>query len=149
MEIESVAQRIPFVMSGHISSETLHLMKYKNEKLGINVEIATKYRNGKPGKSSRICYVNHTGPANFDTLTELLSANPDIWSKAVELYPEPAVNFDDIISTVAQQTGLARNDVDLTIDVFLDVVANAGMGDILKSRMESFTAKGVGEPACP
>lgn len=83
-----IAQRIPFEFVSHLATSTVHLLMRRNRELNINCEVDTRYRNGKPGRSSRHFYVDEPGTKMFRTLRECLDAHPDVASKAEALYPD-------------------------------------------------------------
>lgn len=89
---EAVARRIPFAFVSHIATSKVHLLMHRNDALNINVEVDTRYRNGKPGRSFRHFYVTEKGTRMFTTLAACLDAHPEVASRAEDLYPGQSPN---------------------------------------------------------
>lgn len=85
----AIAKRIPFKMVLHMNCGTEHIARYRNEKLRIECETVTPYRNGQPAKGgSRIFYAIEKDSQPVKKLSALLDKHDDIRELAATLYPE-------------------------------------------------------------
>jgi hypothetical protein len=84
--MNDLAKRIPFTFLLHLNGEKKHSVLHENQRLNLRVEKHTKYRNGEPGKVKSYCYVNTKGSKAYETLIELLEANPDLAALAEQAY---------------------------------------------------------------